>query len=351
MQQGAVSDGDGQILPGSDNCEWIIAPVGAESIELHFEFFDMTPDYNYDYVVIDVCSDVECSTSTALTGSPFKSFPNNAPVLDLPTASSGFVRVSYPTIWSGHTQARFVLRYVGVSSRLLANATCPGLYMDSWIHLSVVVEGINSSAFGASMYVNGTLVAGPIYGSHVTESGSPFAGESGAALGRVFPMSSPFGYFSGGMDNLVLISKSLSGPDLDKLARSACAHVPQAISCFSFERSLISMNGTFVDTGCCEPADAIPVSEDKFLPWCVTRNDDGYILVEDITSELLVEFEQSWGFCTNQTRVPGLDFDYVAEELGSLQSMLSDESNVLGLTDLSGCTRIPLLLEGNSAKR
>ena len=349
-QQGIISEGDGQLLPGADNCEWMIAPVGAETVDLHFEHFDMSPDYNYYHVVIDVCSDIKCSASQPLTGSPFKSNPSSNPIRNLPTASSGFVRVRFPWGWSGHAQARFVLHYSAASSSIPSNPLCPGLRMGSWIHVSAVFQAVNASSFTGSLYANGTLLAGSTFDSQTAEAGIPFAGKSGAALGRAYPMSVPLGYFSGCVDNLILMNRSLSDPELAKLARSECADLPEATLCFSFDMISRSANGAFKDAGCCEPANAVPVSQDRFLPWCVTRHDNGAVLAQDIADKPMA-YEQSWGFCTNQTRVPGQGFNYDVEVLSSLQPMLEDEFHVLNLTDLPGCSRIPLMLEGNSAKR
>jgi hypothetical protein len=346
FQEGIISDGDGEYLPGVDNCVWIIAPQGADRIYLEFRFFDMSPDYHYNIVNVDVCQDVFCTSSSPLKGSPFMQTPGASPFRDIATASTGFVRVSFPAIWSGHTQARFVLYY---STDVSRNSVPSGLITGSWHYVSAVVESVNQSSFSASIYVNGTLFVGPAYSLMEASSGLAFAGHSGIALGRSYPMSAPFGYFMGFVDELLVIDRVILGYEVLSVMNMSCSKVPQTIMCFSFDRATVSMNGSIYDGGSGWPSKAVSVSQDRFQPWCITRNDGG-ALSAYYTSYLL-PFATSWGFCTSKARLPGVDFDYDAQTLNLLTKTIENKNHEFSLKNLPGCSNIPLIVSNNTAGR
>jgi hypothetical protein len=272
--------------------------------------------------------------------------PDSSPVRDIATAPTGFVRVSFPAIWAGHTQARFVLYYNTDPTR---NNVPPGLITSSWHYVSAVVKTINESTFSASIYVNGTLIAGPVYSFLKDSSGLAFAGQTGIALGRNYPMSAPFGYFMGLVDELIVMDQSISGTDVMSIMKISCFNVPQTVLCFSFDRSTLSKNGSILDIGSGLPSHAVAVSQDKFLPWCITRNDGGNLLL-DISSNLH-PYGLSWGFCTSKARLPGAGFEYDSNTLDALKGTFEEVTNEFHLKNLSGCSNIPLIIDGNTAGR
>jgi hypothetical protein len=323
----------------------MIAPTGVDHIYLQFLFFDMRPDEYYNVVEIDICNDVTCTSSSPLPGSPFSHTLGAVPLRDKVTAPTGFVRVHFPAIWSGHTQARFVLYY---STNLTWNTVPSGLIAGSWHYVSAIVESVNDS-FSTSIYVNGTLFAGPVYSSLEASSNLAFAGLSGIAIGRSYPMSSPFGYFKGFVDELSVVDQVILENELVSNMKIPCSKIPRTIFCFSFDRDTISMNGSIYDRGSSLPSQAVSVSQDRFLPWCITRNDGGELFY-DMTSFVL-PYALSWGFCTSKARLPGVNFDYDAEPLDRLTRIFEQRSHEFHLKELPGCSNIPLIIAHNTAER
>jgi hypothetical protein len=324
----------------------MIAPPGAGRIGLEFLFFDMSPDYQYNLVQIDVCQDVTCTSSSPLPGSPFDQTPGASPLRGIATAPTGFVRVSFPAIWSGHTQARFVLYY---STDLARNSVPSGLITGSWHHVSAVVESFNKSSFSVSIFVNGSLFAGPAYSLLKASSGLAFAGQSGIALGRSFPLSAPFGYFMGFVDELLVSDRAISGFEVVSIMNLSCSEVPKTVLCFSFDGDTVSRDGSIYDHGSVWPSQAVSVSQDRFQPWCITRNDGGVLAT--YFASYLVPYAISWGFCTSKARLPGVDFDYDAQTLELLTRKIERENHEFHLKTLTGCSNVPLIIANNTAER
>jgi hypothetical protein len=311
----------------------------------------MSPDYIYNFVEIDVCTDVSCASSTPLQGSPFLSLPGSPAFRDIATASTGFVRVTFPAIWSGHRQARFVLHYKTDSATFNDNNVRPGLVTNSWHYVSAVVDVMNESTFSASIYVNGTLFAGPVYSFLEDSTGLAFAGQSGIALGRSYPMSAPYGYFMGYMDEFLIIDGVISAHNVELNMKTSCANVPQTLLCITFDRKTVLTNASFQVFGIGQQFSAAPVNQDRFLPWCITRNDGGNLVLNYITNNF--PYDKSWGFCTRKVRLPGLAFNYDPEILLSLlEEPLEPISGLLHLkTNLPGCSNFPLVISRNTAGR
>jgi hypothetical protein len=325
----------------------MIAPQGADSIHLKYLVFDMSPDYMYNVVFIDVCQDVACTSSRPLSGSPFQMNPNSSPVREIASSSTGFVRVRFQSFWSGHTQARFVLYYSTYLST--PNNVSLGLMTSSWHFVSAVVESINDHTFKASIYVNGTLFAGPVYSLLDGSTGVAFAGQSGIALGRNYPMSAPFGYFMGSVDELIVMDRIVSGDETILIMNISCSKVPQTVLCISFDRTSVSTNGSFQDLGSGWPSHAVSVNQDRFLPWCMTRNDGGNLLIDYLGPPSV--YDLSWGFCTSKARLPGVGFEYEPKVLDLLRTTLEEISGEFQLRNLPGCSNIPLVVLQNSAGR
>jgi hypothetical protein len=327
----------------------MIAPSGAKNISLKFLFFDMGPEKNYNEVFIDACRDLSCTSYTALKGSPFRWDPSSPLISDIDTVQTGYVRVRYPSRWSGHTQARFVLKY---SSNPSDSPRSQGLAVGVWHYVVAVIQSMNQSSLSAGIYVNGTLIAGPAHSQleQSSESGLVLVGESGIAVGRVSPMSAPFGYFSGRMDELLLIDRIVSAEDMKSMMTTSCSKVPKTILCLSFDTSNVSRNGSILDLGSGRPSNAVPVFQDRFLPWCFTRNDDGQLLMDTGTA-VPKAYGVSWGMCTSKARLPGVAFDYDPSKLNTLRESFENASHGFDLKDLPGCANTPLIIDHNIAGR
>jgi hypothetical protein len=340
-QEGIVTDGDGPYRPGIDSCVWIIAPAGARSITLNFSFFNTIPD-TVQTVSIDSCLDVLCNKPTPLSGSPYRYLPEslNSNFANLPLVTTGIARVTYLSMWSGHTQARFVLSYTSGSK---LEGTCSGLRPTAWNYVAAVLKVVGDAIL-ARLYVNGTLVAATSAPKPV-DFNLMLAGGGGMALGRAHPMSAPFGHYSGLIDELSIFNRSLSEAELILSMNTSCNNITDAVSCFSFDLDLSYGGSAFVDSGSGEPSDAIAVAADKFLPWCSTRDDGGSLLIE--VSSSVFQYGLSWGFCTEKIRLPGLGFDYNPDQLFIGNSI----SNFGDLVALPGCVNLPLVVQGNVARR
>ena len=303
----------------------------------------MTPDTAYGKVVIDECSDDTCTDATPFSGSPFKTSSTPHQIYDLGTTSTGFVRVGFPAQWSGHTQARFVLYYnTNLTSMNLVRS---GLPKGSWHYISAMVEPINENSNSASVYVNGTLFAGPVFFLR-NASGLAFAGQHGISLGRSYPMSAPFGYFKGYIDELMVVDRIISAS-----LEVSCSAVPETILCYSFDKATVLANGSFYDLGIGQSSNAVPVSQDRFLPWCITMSDGGELVIDDFLPEEPYGV-LSWGFCTSKARLPGAGLNYDAEMLNSLLSEEYEKGfDEFRLKNLPGCSNAPLIFDGNVAGR
>ena len=341
-----VSDGDGPFIPGIDDCVWIIAPPGADRIHLNFLFFDMSPDYTYNNVNIDVCDDLACSNPTKLQGSPFQMNPTAQPTREIPSASTGFVRVSFPAMWSGHTQARFVLHY---STDVIRPNEVPGIMTGSWHYITAVVESLNQRYVSVSIYLNGSLAAGPVLTSFGVPTGLAPVGQDGIALGRRYPMSPPFGYFKGWIDELVVMDRNVSRVEMAAMMKATCSQMQHTVLCFSFDKVTVSRNGSFLDLGSGLPSNAVPVSQDRFQPWCYTRNDGGELVLDYIVNE--EPYGASWGFCTTKPRLPGLGFNYNQDEMYSLINTFNFAPQEFHLGNFPGCANTPLIFSRNTAVR
>jgi hypothetical protein len=306
----------------------------------------MSPDFNYNTVTIDVCQDIQCVSFQPLPGSPFKMALATSPVPVLPPVPKGIVRVGFPAWWSGHTQARFVLRY----SSNLGNKTrpCPGIRAGSWNHLSAVIESRPGGSLAARFYVNGTLMFGPSVSNSSETRKLTIAGEYGLALGRVYPMSSPYGYLNGSLDEFTVFNRSLSQVEVQQSMWQNCSAGLRDLDplvCFSFDRSSVAANQSFKDFGRGGASNAVPVQSDRFLPWCSTRDDGGSLMVLQ-SSNLAGPYGLSWGFCTQKPYLPGREHDYDQAELAAFAEVESPS-----LEELPGCSNVPLILDSNAAGR
>ncbi len=326
---------------------WVIAPPGADLIHLEFLFFDMGPDYIYNNVVIDMCYDITCSDSSPLPGSPFEMHAGASPLRDIASATTGFVRVSFPAVGSEHTQARFVLYYSTDSAK---KKNPPELSINSWHYIAAVVESVDESSFSASIYVNGTIIAGPAYFLFEDRSGLAFAlaGQSGIALGRSQPMSAPFGYFTGKVDELLAVDRNMLGDEMGLIMNMSCSNVPHTLLCYTFDRTTVSANGSLQDLGSGLSSHAVAVRQDRFMPWCITRNDGGQLVLDSLGT---IPYAVSWGFCTSKALLPGVGFSYDANALDFLSKTVEKDSYEFNLKELPGCSNIPLIIESNTAGR
>jgi hypothetical protein len=314
------------------------------SITLNFSFFNTEPD-TVQTVSIDECLDITCSDATPLYGSPYRFLAESlySDSEDLPLVATGFARVTYTSVWSGHTQARFVLSYTS-DSKTVGVQVCNGLRPNTWHHVAAVIEIVSDTVL-ARLYVNGSLVAATNTAKAVG-SGLMLAGGGGVALGRAHPMSAPFGHFSGLVDELSVLNRSLSEGELASAMMIPCRNRSDTVLCFSFDRD--TSLEAFVDSGGGQQSNAIPVVGDKFLPWCRTSDDGGNLLIQHTGYyATVVPYGPSWGFCTDEIRLPGLGFDYDAPQL----SIGKNISNFGALGTLPGCVNLPLVVQGNVARR
>ena len=299
------------------------------------------------YVSIDQCSDMACIKSTPLQGSSFTALPSS-----LRSSATGVVRVTFGCGWSGHTQARFALAYSSIGPP--ASAPCRGgVRTSAWSHVVAVVERSNETAVAALVYVNGTLESKQSGLVPSMARGLAFAGEGGAAIGRVQPMSAPFGYLSGRLDEIAVWNRSLSATEVGASMGQTCTErAGTVLLCYSFDRidtTASVASNTFADSGTGQPSPLVSVTEDFFAPWCTTRGDRGKLLVS--ADKFCTAYAESWGFCTEQAHLPGLGFDYSREELFAVSRALANASSVDALMGLAGCVSTPLVLDGNVAGR
>jgi hypothetical protein len=207
---------------------------------------------------------------------------------------------------------------------------------------------IVGSSVSARLYVNGLLVAATTTNKAVGY-GLMLSGDGGMAVGRVHPMSAPFGHFSGLIDELAIFNRSLSEGELISAMALPCRDMPDTVACFSFDMDARLEGNSFLDSGSGQPSNAIPVVGDKFLPWCSTRDDGGNLLIQATRYyATVVPYGLSWGFCTDKSRLPGLGFDYNADQLSNIGKNIS---NLGSLGAWPGCVNLPLVVQGNTARR
>ena len=339
MQRGIISDGDGSALQG---CSWILAPTGADKINIRFQFFDLSPDDLHMQVMIDVCSDLDCTESSPFSGSPYQSLDasfQNA----WNTINASFVRVGFLNLWTGHTQARFVLLY-NTDTTPLNSISCSSIPIGFWNHIIAVVESAEIGSISARIYVNGTLLATKTQPAPSPFNHLVFSGSAGVSIGRVYPMGTPFGYLKGDVDEIAVWNQSLSQDQVVHEMTKSCSESEGTIVCYSFDNSTYTRTGdeTFQDLSVGVQSNGEAVNGSKFLPWCVSRDDNGELLVQNDGSICTI-YRESWGFCTEKALLPGVGLNYDLEEFSNI-------SNV-SFTNMPGCANIPLQLEGNNAGR
>ena len=346
-QEGFISDGDGQYVPGVDDCSWIVAPSAAASINIQFLFFDMSPDNgNHMYLTLEECDDVTCADSVPLPSSPLQTSLAASKFSTLQNIASRILRVTFVCLWSGHTQARFLLRYTSSNT---SDTTCGGLATGSWYHIYAVVERTNETSASARVYSNGKLMLGPLYS---TDSLDTYIADSpedtGISLARIYPMSPPFGYLHGAMDDVAVWNRSLTDHEIADIMITGCANKTDALACFSFDEGSNISAGSYENVCNSHRGVAVALQGDQFLPWCTSRDDGGELLV---LNNVYVGYEQSWGFCTDKPYLPGLGFDYDADVLASFSLLQSERSQLNTLLELPACVTAAIVLEGNSAGR
>ena len=307
-----------------------------------FQYLDMSPDSINMYVTIEVCSDITCSESSSIDGSPFGIDPPvGAPIYTAwKSFEASFMRVNFTCEWTPHDQARFVLLYSTANES--KSTSCNSISLGSWNHIAAVVESINSSTISSSLYLNGTLLTGPIYSAAPAAHDFVFAGSAGVAIGRYFPMGEPFGHLKGDVDEIAVWNRTLLHQDLIREMESGCRDSPGSLLCFRLEQGSVTANRTLEGAASVEPSNAVAVNGSKFLPWCVSRDDNGKLVVSDQGS-LCVPYEESWGFCTDKPLLPGVRFDYDVEELSNVSTS--------SWINQPGCANAPLIFNGNIAGR
>jgi hypothetical protein len=334
---------------------WIIAPANANSIALRFLRYDMRPEVFYTGLTVEECSDAACTRSTLL-----KQGPN----ITTANVSTGFARVAFSSMWGGHSQANFILYYKAnsIGGSGLTGAACPGISTDGWHHIMAVGDMDLSRTASARIYVNGTLKSGPAYPFRSAGSQSDlvvrfrFAGRAGAAMGRVHPMSVPFGHLPGEVDNVAVWSRNLSSIEIQmSMAADSCARSPLStglLACFDFEETSRASTKSFrgPGDGLSRLWYAVAVRSDRFMPWCVNMNDGGSLQAL-MGQTAPVPYGQSWGFCADRPYLPGHGFEYDPEKLVLTAGGTDSEARLDTILRLPGCVSVALLLDSNKAAR
>jgi hypothetical protein len=327
-----------------DDCSWIIAPDGARSISIKFLRFDASPDPTNMFVNIDECVDLSCSEiSSSLESSLTKNFQSG---YEVQASKTGIVLITFGFTWSGHSQARFALTY---RSELVANTSslsCHGFARKFWNHIAAVVEVVNSTSVATRVYVNGTLLAAR---TDFSRQAVAIAGTGGIAIGRVDPLSKPYGYLNGALDELMVWNKSLTAEEILAGMYRVCADQSGALLCQSFDSVDLISPGQYRDLGVGQPGVASAVKDDKYRPWCDIRGDQGMLLVS--ANKACTPYEKGWGFCTDRVRLPGAGYDYPQEELLAINAMLTNGSSLHAAAQMPGCVHIPLVISSNNAGR
>ena len=310
---------------------------------MKFLFFDVFPDPTNMYVTINECTDPSCSSYSSLLDSTAVSVVSG---YEVKASKTGVVKITFGFIWSGHSQARFVLAYTSGNNGNSSYPTCNGLAPNFWNHIALVVKQVNSTSISALIYINGTVVAesfGPV---------GPFIGFSradGLAIGRVEPKSKPYGYLNGSLDELVFWNRSLSQEEVAASMYRVCKDQDEPLLCHSFDHAALSAPGKFEDHSGIQSSDAVMVVDDRYMPWCSTRGDEGMLLIS--ATKVCTSYEKSWGLCTDRVHLPGMGFEYDSHELLATAENMRNGSSIRAVASMPGCLSISLTLSGNVAGR
>ena len=314
------------------------------------EFLDMFPDDSNMLLTIEECSDAVCTSSVRIFYSFKIGLAQIAP-FKLPPTSTGFARVTFICLFSPHTQARFVLRYKALyrSDPGTPAATCLKMSPSNWHHVAAVVKLANGSGIESSLYLNGSALTTKVDFLAEKSAGLFYGDSHGFAFGRVSPTSPPFGYLVGDIDDVGVWNRSLSAQNLTALMQAGCRGPFPAVLCFDFEESASTARGSFKNLGARAQTEAVAVDNDRFLPWCTGRDDAGSLQV--YYSGACIPYEESWGFCTDRPRLPGLGYDYDEDMLAELNDRLQNGLSLDSVRSLPGCVNTPLVVDGNRAGR
>ena len=130
------------------------------------------------------------------------------------------------------------------------------------------------------MYVNGTLMLGPVYSIVQLETYSQDSPEdTGISLGRIYPMSAPFGYLRGAVDNLTVWNRSFAYHEMANIMVTGCDHKSGSLACFSFDEGSNISAGSYENVCSGHRVVAVAIQGDQFLPWCTSRNIGGELMV------------------------------------------------------------------------
>lgn len=405
-QHGTVTDGDRTYVPW-DDCTWLIAPKEGSKIQITFSKLELGGIAGNDHETLEVmvCQDLACQNPVHVSGSPYDEGSNYFDgdrftcdfstlngdqntvgylpsylggklrhcVKSLPPIEARFIRVRFTSQTSLHTTARFVLHY----SADFENALCSGLPPDgSWHHVSTVAAVLNSDSLQLSLYVNGSLKVSSEFPNQAVLPLS-ISGDAGIAVGRADSthapplMSGVFGYYNdllyrrlgadtywaGSLDELRIWNHSRTESRILAQYELPCASVNAVLAsdrsesgllvCFDFERS-IGMSREFEDSGAPPHSSLIPSFQDRILPWCVTRGDNGQLMDQMSSSDPLQNnIGLSWGHCTDKPRLPGLGFEYSEDVLLRMQAL--DPGSAMSLA--FGCSNVAINMTGNTAER
>jgi hypothetical protein len=301
---------------------------------------------------------------------------NQAKCLEyLTPLNASILRVRFFSQTSVHSTARFVLHYSVDPPD--PKAPCPGLSRsDAWHHVSAVVDVSDPAYAKLGLYLNGSLVASSV-GPPQTSPGLAITGDTGLAVGRPDTSRSPpwIGrMFSddpedflqnihqgedrlwfGDLDEIRIWDYSLNHQDISSGYNSACARRGGLnesrrglLVCFDFEDVWEGSGAAgFRDTGAEAGAPLMPVVGDRHTAWCETRGDQGQVMTQ-ISSAIrnTNNIGQSWGFCSDKPRMPGLGFNYSDSALGQFQLQ-----SVKMLPQVPGCGDVSVVFSSNRAEK
>jgi hypothetical protein len=291
----------------------------------------------------------------------------------LPVDAS-ILRVRFFSQTSVHSTARFVLHYsVDLPD---PSVPCSGLSpSDAWHHISAVVDVSEPAYARLSLYLNGSLVATSVE-PLVSASGLAISGEMGLAIGRADTARPPpwigvvvsndlqalhrgaDSFWFGGLDEIRIWNQSLTELHISASFNTSCAwpgdprwNLSGPLVCFGFEDSLEGRTATeagFRDAGIEGGAMLVPVAGDKHMAWCETRGDQGQLMSQFSSASISTanSNRQSWGFCSDRPRVPGLGFNYLESALQQARV-----TNVKKLAQVPGCGEVPVIFWANRAEK
>ena len=88
---GSLSDGsEAAYYPNFADCKWMIAPTGATAVTI--TFMEVITEYEYDFVTVSECNDVNCSNPRQLWN-----FSGSSGSAQSFTSLSGFLMVEFTT--------------------------------------------------------------------------------------------------------------------------------------------------------------------------------------------------------------------------------------------------------------